>query len=602
MALNCGVGRAKKKVRQRPKLSMEVFDSTMDGNGQMVQEENVSKDSSILDGNVCMEENFELQDEDVTTEIVNEIRSITFADCVHRFIEKEMALSVMIKLLGRKIVFNTLLNQVSILWNIMGQFQLMDLENDFYLVRFQDKDDLDNVLLGGFWTILVRLSKRYYSNFLFRAIESMIGPVFCIDAKTYATVRGQFTRLAISVDLKKKPLVSKIRIKMGKSRDSSEVRSVSGNNHFGGFKVCCVGGRGEEITADNQVVGKLGLGEERLGLRVNGNGVCENFGLKSIGRVLKPNNGGVGFVSKKNASGSHMGVLLGHEGNDGVLGQENFESVSLKPNLDKLKHTTFRVIEIDSHGTEFGKENNLFNFGATGKEILGEGWNGILEDIINNRKPYDGKLSYNGQPTLDLSSVIEGIMGNLHQDLEQPSVEFSSLAKGESLAAISDRDVGISGFRDDGVINKLGYSDSCRIEANGFFGGIWVFWNDNINVKILGLHCQAVHMWIGNGQNSTGFFCSTIYASLQRNNRHMLWDYLNSMVESCDEPWLIAGYFDSILDMAKGRGDAATFRNGCAHFQEFLFNNGLRDLVVVSLVLHGVEEGYLNVWTGSREF
>ncbi|TYI31158.1 hypothetical protein ES332_A05G433900v1 [Gossypium tomentosum] len=109
-------------------------------------------------------------------------------------------------------------------------------------------------------------------------------------------------------------------------------------------------------------------------------------------------------------------------------------------------------------------------------------------------------------------------------------------------------------------------------------------------------------MWIGNEQNSTWVFCSTIYASPQRNRRHMLWDYLNSMVESCDEPWLIAGDFDSILDMSKRRGDAATFRNGCAHFQEFLFNNGLRDLVVVNLVLHGVEEGYLNVWTGSGEF
>ncbi|MBA0726065.1 hypothetical protein Golax_001915, partial [Gossypium laxum] len=126
--------------------------------------------------------------------------------------------------------------------------------------------------------------------------------------------------------------------------------------------------------------------------------------------MLKPNNGGVRFVSKKNASGSCMGVLLGHVGNDGVLGQENFECVSLKPNLDKLKHTTFRVIEIDSHGTRSRKENNLFNFGATGKEILGEGSNGILEDSHNKRKPPDGKLGYNGQPTLDLSSVIEGIV------------------------------------------------------------------------------------------------------------------------------------------------------------------------------------------------
>ncbi|KAK5783940.1 hypothetical protein PVK06_038457 [Gossypium arboreum] len=53
---------------------------------------------------------------------------------------------------------------------------------------------------------------------------------------------------------------------------------------------------------------------------VKGKGVNENFGLKSIGRVLKPNNGGVEFVPKKNASGSSMGALLDRVGNDGVLG------------------------------------------------------------------------------------------------------------------------------------------------------------------------------------------------------------------------------------------------------------------------------------------
>ncbi|MBA0635734.1 hypothetical protein Godav_029981, partial [Gossypium davidsonii] len=348
----------------------------------------------------------------------------------------------------------------------------------------------------------------------------------------------------------------------GKSRDSSEVRSVSGNDHFKGFKVCCVGGRGEEIRANNHVASELngaGVFEENsvMLLTRNETMVEGKKGVISLIRKVIDATGGkvgvrrrdvrvkVGFVSKKNAGGSRMGVLLGHMGNDGVLGQENFESISLKPNLDKLKHTTFWVIEIDSHGTRSRKENNLFNFRAMGKEILGERSIGILEDSLNMRKPPDGKLGYNGQPTLDLSSVMEAIVGNLHQDLRVAECGVPFIGKG--------------GFRDDGVINKLRYSNSCRIEANGFSGGIWVFWNDNINVKILGLHYQAIHIPL-------------------RNNRHMLWDYLNSMVESCDEPWLIAGDFDSILNMSKKRGDATTFRNGCAHFQEFLFNNGLREL------------------------
>ncbi|MBA0647784.1 hypothetical protein Goklo_015602 [Gossypium klotzschianum] len=60
-----------------------------------------------------------------------------------------MALTVVVKLLGKNIGFNTLLNKVSSLWKPWGRFQLMDLENDFYLVHFQDNDDSDRILMGG---------------------------------------------------------------------------------------------------------------------------------------------------------------------------------------------------------------------------------------------------------------------------------------------------------------------------------------------------------------------------------------------------------------------------------------------------------------------
>lgn len=59
----------------------------------------------------------------------------------------------MIKLLGRKIGFNALLIKVSILWSVRRKFQLMDLEMDFYQVRFQDKEDFDKVLLGDLWVV-----------------------------------------------------------------------------------------------------------------------------------------------------------------------------------------------------------------------------------------------------------------------------------------------------------------------------------------------------------------------------------------------------------------------------------------------------------------
>lgn len=76
IASDCGVGRATKRVRRQPEI---MTDPIIDGNGQTVQEDNVAKDSykaklmgalSIPNGDVCMDEDFELQDTDGTTEMV----------------------------------------------------------------------------------------------------------------------------------------------------------------------------------------------------------------------------------------------------------------------------------------------------------------------------------------------------------------------------------------------------------------------------------------------------------------------------------------------------------------------------------------------------
>ncbi|MBA0643664.1 hypothetical protein Goklo_027932 [Gossypium klotzschianum] len=51
------------------------------------------------------------------------------------------------------ISFNALLPQVTMVWKTRSSFQLMDMENDFYLVCFNDKDDYHKVMIGGPWVI-----------------------------------------------------------------------------------------------------------------------------------------------------------------------------------------------------------------------------------------------------------------------------------------------------------------------------------------------------------------------------------------------------------------------------------------------------------------
>ncbi|MBA0573372.1 hypothetical protein Golob_000648 [Gossypium lobatum] len=116
---NSGVSRATKKVRTRSDLSLESKDLTVDGNEKNIQGSELPKAShkSMLMGassnpsqNVFMEEDFPFIDDDVT-EVIEGVPSITFSDRVQKYIERRMAKTIIVKLLGKKIGFNALLNK-----------------------------------------------------------------------------------------------------------------------------------------------------------------------------------------------------------------------------------------------------------------------------------------------------------------------------------------------------------------------------------------------------------------------------------------------------------------------------------------------------------
>ncbi|KAL4308775.1 hypothetical protein GQ457_01G007430 [Hibiscus cannabinus] len=166
--------------------------------------------------------------------------TIKFSDKVHDQIDRNMRNSVIILLLGRKIGFKALLSRIIALWKPFGELQLIDLENDYFLVIFSNETDFVKVLTGGPWTVygsyltvqpwnrtfvtsekypshvvvwvrLPGLPYRYYSKALFRIIASIMGRVVKVDYNTQEAERGKFARLAVMVDLNK-PLLSCIGI------------------------------------------------------------------------------------------------------------------------------------------------------------------------------------------------------------------------------------------------------------------------------------------------------------------------------------------------------------------------------------------------------
>ena len=61
--------------------------------------------------------------------------------------------TLIIKPFGRKIVYPFLVSKLRSMWNLKGGMECIDLGFDFFLTKFELREDVDNILKGGPWFI-----------------------------------------------------------------------------------------------------------------------------------------------------------------------------------------------------------------------------------------------------------------------------------------------------------------------------------------------------------------------------------------------------------------------------------------------------------------
>ncbi|KAH1066052.1 hypothetical protein J1N35_031039 [Gossypium stocksii] len=149
-----------------------------------------------------------------------------------------MEQTIVIKLLGRNIGYGALNTRISSLWNPSMPFHLMDIENGYFLAKFQSPDDYAKVLLQGPWMIYGQYltvqpwtkdfspSQAYpsmvlawirrpgllvflYKRRILEEIGGIIGKVVRLDFNTDSRTRGRFARMAVYINLDK-PLVAQV--------------------------------------------------------------------------------------------------------------------------------------------------------------------------------------------------------------------------------------------------------------------------------------------------------------------------------------------------------------------------------------------------------
>lgn len=177
---------------------------------------------------------------DIVKSFVNGIPTISFSERIQQILVRDMASTVVVKLLGKNIPYSMLQNRIQSLWKPVHSIQLMDVDNGYLLVRFQNHDDYVRVLTQGPWTVLghyltvqpwspkftplqafpsntmvwVRLPGLpgfLYKREVLDEIGGLIGTVTKLDFQTDKGLREKFARMAVCVDLGK-PLVSQIMV------------------------------------------------------------------------------------------------------------------------------------------------------------------------------------------------------------------------------------------------------------------------------------------------------------------------------------------------------------------------------------------------------
>ncbi|XP_019261188.1 PREDICTED: uncharacterized protein LOC109239120 [Nicotiana attenuata] len=138
--------------------------------------------------------------------------------------------SVIIKLLGKRIMHHYLRRRVQEQWRISENFPLIDLGADYYVAKFTNEEHLTKVLHHGPWFInghflsvqrwvpnfvasaanplstaiwvrLPHLPTEFYVGAILRKIGNTIGRLLKVDACTSTTLRGRHARLCVEIPL-----------------------------------------------------------------------------------------------------------------------------------------------------------------------------------------------------------------------------------------------------------------------------------------------------------------------------------------------------------------------------------------------------------------
>ncbi|KAJ8422016.1 hypothetical protein Cgig2_007566 [Carnegiea gigantea] len=117
-----------------------------------------------------------------------------------------------------------------------------------------------------------------------------------------------------------------------------------------------------------------------------------------------------------------------------------------------------------------------------------------------------------------------------------------------------------------------------RIEAQGFRGGIWLFWKTNsVDLHLVKSSTQFITMDVNPG-STRPWSLTIIYASPHETLRQSLWANLSEYGRTCNKPWLLAGDLNKTRSMEERFNCSDDLARWCNNFNLWIENNHLIEL------------------------
>lgn len=115
------------------------------------------------------------------------------------------------------------------------------------------------------------------------------------------------------------------------------------------------------------------------------------------------------------------------------------------------------------------------------------------------------------------------------------------------------------------ILNKYAFTNFVAVEAEGFSGGLWCFWNKLLlNVQVLNYSNEIINLAITKNDGVDWVF-SLVYASPTEDIRFELWQQITKLGSIFRCPWCLIGDFNEILSQSDKKGGRRATRTQGLH-------------------------------------